>query len=96
MGLNLVRKRGIYTQIGLFGRPFEIDFELIAYRELRVTGSLGQKWTVWKRALALMERGLVKTRPLVSHTFPLTAWREAFQVFEGKKGLKIILDPAQT
>ena len=94
LGLNLVRRRGQYTQVGLFGRPFEIDFELIAYRELRVTGSLGQKWTAWRRALALMERGLVKTRPLVSHTFPLTAWREAFQVFEEKRGLKIILDPA--
>ncbi len=96
LALNLVRRRGQYTQVGLFGRPFEIDFELIAYRELRVTGSLGQKWTAWRRALALMERGLVNTRPLVSHIFPLTEWREAFRAFEEKKGLKIILQPDES
>ena len=93
LGLTLVRRRGQYTQVGLFGRPFELDFELIAYRELRVTGSLGQRYTAWKRSLALLERGQVNTKALVSHQFSLSQWREAFQAFEEKKGLKIVLLP---
>lgn len=93
MGLEMVRRLGQYTQVGLFGRPFELDFELIAYKELKVTGSLGQKYPVWQRALVLMARGQVDTGVLVSHTFPITAWREAFRVFEAKEGLKIVLTP---
>ena len=93
-GLEVTRRGGQYTQVGLFSSPFELKFDLIAYKELRVTGSLGQRWTSWQRALALMAQGQVDTRPLVSHVLPLTEWREAFRLFEEKQGLKIVLEPA--
>jgi L-iditol 2-dehydrogenase len=94
LGLEVTRRGGQYTQVGLFPRPFELKFDLIAYKELRVTGSLGQRWTSWQRALALMAQGQVDTRSLVSHVLPLTEWREAFRLFEEKEGLKIVLEPA--
>lgn len=93
MGLDMTRRRGQYTQLGLFGRAFELDFELIAYKEIKVTGSLGQRWNAWRRALAMMARGQVQTGPLVSHKLPITAWQEAFEIFESKQGLKIVLEP---
>jgi len=31
LALKLVRKKGKFTQMGLFGKPIEIDFEQIAY-----------------------------------------------------------------
>ena len=34
MALEMVRKRGKYTQMGLFGRPIEIDFGQIAFKEI--------------------------------------------------------------
>jgi hypothetical protein len=37
-GLRASRRRGQFTQIGLFGAAIQVDFELICYRELRVTG----------------------------------------------------------
>jgi threonine dehydrogenase-like Zn-dependent dehydrogenase len=70
-----------------------LDFGLIAYKELKVTGSLGQKWTAWRRGLTLLGQGQVDTESLVTHVLPLTRWREAFQLFEEKKGLKIVLQP---
>jgi L-iditol 2-dehydrogenase len=93
LGLQATRRGGQYTQVGLFAGPFELEFDLIAYRELRVTGSLGQRWTSWQRALALMAHGQVDTRSLVSHTMPLEEWREAFRLSEEKQGLKIVLEP---
>ena len=92
-GLEATRRGGQYTQIGLFSGPFDIKFDLIAYKELRVTGSLGQRWTSWQRALALMGQGQVNTKSLVSHVLPITEWREAFRLFEEKQGLKIVLEP---
>lgn len=94
LGLEATRRGGQYTQIGLFPSSFELKFDLIAYKELRVTGSLGQRWMSWQRALALMAQGQVDTRSLVSHVLPLAEWREAFRLFEEKQGLKILLEPA--
>jgi L-iditol 2-dehydrogenase len=93
LGLSATRRGGQYTQIGLFPGPFELSFDQIAYKELRVTGSLGQRWSSWQRALALMAQGQVDTRSLVSHVLPLSEWREAFRLFEAKQGLKIVLEP---
>jgi L-iditol 2-dehydrogenase len=93
LGLVATRRRGQYTQIGLMPAPFEVDFSLIAYRELRVAGALGQSWPSWTRSLDLMSRGSVDPRCLVSHTLPLSEWREAFRLVEEQRGLKVMLQP---
>jgi L-iditol 2-dehydrogenase len=93
LGLDVVRRGGQYTQVGLFGGPIELAFDRIAYKELVVTGSLGQRPASWERALALLAGGQADTRSLVSHTLPLTEWREAFRLMEEQEGLKIVLKP---
>jgi threonine dehydrogenase-like Zn-dependent dehydrogenase len=42
-----------------------------------------------------MEQGKVQLKPMISDVFPLSEWRQAFELFESRKGLKIILDPKQ-
>jgi L-iditol 2-dehydrogenase len=93
MALEMVRKRGKYTQMGLFGRPIEIDFEQIAFKEIQVNGFVAQRRPAWERALALMKRGVVPTERLISHEFPLHQWERAFQMFERREGVKLILLP---
>jgi len=93
LGLDLTRRGGQYTQIGLFSGPFELSFDRIAYKELRVTGSLGQRWTSWHKALALMKQGKVNPQTLISHVLPITEWQEAFRLSESREGLKIALTP---
>lgn len=90
-----VRKRGQLTQIGLFGKPISLDFERICYKEVKVTGSLGSRWTSWERALQMVAQGQVQLKPLVSDILPLAEWKKAFDLFEAKKGLKIVLDPKE-
>jgi L-iditol 2-dehydrogenase len=92
-GLAITRRGGQYTQVGLFPQPFELAFDTIAYRELRVTGSLGQRSSSWRRGLALLGQGLVDTRSLVSHILPLDGWQEAFHLVESRQGLKVVLEP---
>lgn len=93
LGLQALRRGGRYTQIGLFSGPFELAFDLIAYKELLVTGTLGQRWSSWRRTLSLMQQAQVQPRPLISHVLPLSQWREAFRLVEEKQGLKVILEP---
>jgi len=92
-GIKLVKKRGVYTQIGLFGEPFEINFEAIAYKELRVGGSFSQRWIAWETALKLLELKKVETKPLVTDIYPLHEWQAAFNKFERRQGTKIVLQP---
>ena len=93
LALDMVRKRGKYTQIGLFGKPIEIDFEKIAFKEIRVNGTVSQRRPVWKRTLNLMGRGIIRNERLISHELPLHDWKRAFEMFERKEGMKIVLIP---
>jgi L-iditol 2-dehydrogenase len=92
-GFSAIRKRGRYTQLGLFGRPISINFERVISKELNVIGSFGQRRSAWQRALALMARRKVSLGPLVSNVLPLSEWKRAFELFEKKQGLKVVLKP---
>jgi L-iditol 2-dehydrogenase len=93
--LDLVRRAGQYAQIGLFGKPVAWDLDQICYKELAVTGSNATVPSSWIRALRLLADGSVVTEPLISGVYPITEWREAFDVFERKTGLKTILQPVE-
>jgi len=93
MGLEVVRKRGKFTQIGLFGRPIEIDFEKICFKEIQVTGSFGSKWTTWEKAIQMLGEGKVQTKPLVSSSRPLSQWKESILGMEAKSEMKVVLVP---
>lgn len=93
MLLELVRRGGQYAQIGLFGKAVEWNLDEVCYRELSVTGSNASVPSAWNRALELMATGMVQTEPLVSRVFPITEWREAFDVFERRSALKTVLQP---
>jgi L-iditol 2-dehydrogenase len=93
MGLDMARKRGKYTQVGLFGRPIEIDFEKIAFHEIEVRGALSQRRPSWERALKLMEKNMVSCGALISHEFGLPEWKRAFEIAENREGMKILLVP---
>ena len=62
LALEAVRKRGKVSLMGLPGRRVEVDFEKIAYKELRVSGGIGQRRTAWERALKLMASGRSRQR----------------------------------
>ncbi len=91
--LSLVRRRGRYVQVGLFGKPVAWDLDQLCYKELIATGSNASVPSAWDRALALMAAGVVDTKKLITHRFPVTAWADAFACFERKDGVKTLLTP---
>jgi L-iditol 2-dehydrogenase len=91
--LELVRRRGRYGQVGLFGKPVTVDLDLVCYKELEMHGSFAHLPSAWRKALNLMASGQVQIRPLVSAILPITEWRTAFDAFERREGIKIVLTP---
>ncbi len=91
--LKLVRRRGRYVQIGLFGKSVAWDLDQVCYRELTVTGSNASVPSSWLKAIRLMADGKVQTRPLITDIFDLTDWEQAFETFDTKRGIKTLLRP---
>ena len=92
-GMELVRKRGWFCQIGLTGKPITFDIETICYKELHFSGSMASRFVNWEKGMALLRLGLVDLKPLATNIFPLEDWEKAFQMFREKKGLKLIFQP---
>lgn len=93
--LELVRRRGRFVQIGLFGKPVAWDLDQICFKELVVTGSNASTPPAWTRALQLLANGSVQTSPLISHVFDVTDWQRAFDTFEARSSIKVILQPVE-
>ena len=91
--LDLVRHRGRYVQVGLFGRPVTWDLEQVCMKELRVQGTFATVASSWPKALNLMRSGKVRTTPLISHRLPLEEWRQAFDIFGRREGVKVVFTP---
>ncbi|MEX2536257.1 MAG: zinc-binding dehydrogenase [Trueperaceae bacterium] len=91
--LTMARRRGRYLQVGLFGKPVAWDFDQVCYRELTVTGSNASTPDSWLRALELMGSGKVDAEAVISGTYPLAEWGQAFDDFEAKRGTKLLLVP---
>lgn len=93
MCLEIVRKMGRYTQVGIFGTPFQVDLDKIVLKQLRMQGSICHTWETWDTTLRLLGDGVFDLRPLISNRLPLSRWEDAFQgVIQGNE-TKVLLHP---
>ena len=90
-----LRKQGQYLQLGLMGHRIELDFDAIAFKQLKVTGSVSSRDISWRRTIELIQRGDVKPEALVSGVRPLEEWEDAFRLHTEKKQFKILFDPSR-
>lgn len=93
IGLTAVRRAGQFIQLGLFGRPVEIDWDQAVMKEINLQHSFASTWQSWEYALRLLGTGQVQTQPLVSDVLPLDGWEDAFRRFRQRQGIKFILTP---
>ena len=91
--LSLVRRRGRFVQVGLFGSPIMWDLDQVCYKELVVTGSNASTPESWVRAVRLLDSGAVNVKALVTHQFSLDEWEAAFETFHQKQGVKTLFRP---
>lgn len=93
LGLDLIKKRGRFVLVGIHGRPFELNFNQILYKELVVKGMFSHKYEAWERAIALAADGVIKAKPLVTDILLLSEWEQGFRRFAERKALKVIFEP---
>ena len=90
---DALRPLGRYTQVGHFGRNLSLNFDPVAFKQLRVSGSVGYTADTWRRALRILSQGHLPITDIVTHRLPLEEWRQAFELCENKSALKVLLLP---
>lgn len=91
--LDLVKKRGVYAQLGLLHGAAELDLSALATRELTLVGSYAKTMADWETAIRLAREGRVQLLPLASETLPLERHREAFEHAAGRNAFRVLFDP---
>ena len=91
--LDVVRKMGRYTQVGIFGSQLQIDLDQVVLKQLHLQGSICHTWETWERTLRFLRQDLIDLSPLISECLPMSRWKDAFQGVIAKKGIKYLLYP---
>ena len=89
-----LRKAGELVTVGLQGKPVEIDYDSLIFKEINLRGSFAHNKQSWNKAMDLLDQGRVNLRPLVTAEYPLDQWQEAFRCAEAGEGVKYLLYPA--
>jgi L-iditol 2-dehydrogenase len=93
LGLRVVKRRGRFVQVGIFGKTVEVDLDQVVLKELFVTGSFSQKYWAWEKAIDLAAKGRMQARPLITDVLSLSDWKQGFERFESRKAIKVVFEP---
>jgi L-iditol 2-dehydrogenase len=92
--IEVLKKTGILSQVGLYGKPAPVNMDRILFKELQLTVSYASERTSWEILLRLAAQGKLKGMDkLISARRPLADWEHAFAMFRNKEGYKIYLVP---
>jgi threonine 3-dehydrogenase len=91
-GINVVRKAGRFTFVGIPDQQIVLDIpnEFI-YKETQVQGVTGRvMWETWYQVTNLLSSGLLNVEPVITHRYPLEQFKEAFENVKDRRGGKVL------
>ena len=91
-GINVVRKAGRFTFVGIPDQQIVLDIpnEFI-YKETQVQGVTGRvMWETWYQVTNLLSSGLLNVDPVITHRYPLEQFKEAFENVKDRRGGKVL------
>jgi threonine 3-dehydrogenase len=91
-GINVVRKAGRFTFVGIPDQQIVLDIpnEFI-YKETQVQGVTGRvMWETWYQVTNLLSSGLLNVEPVITHRYPLEQFKEAFENVKDRQGGKVL------
>lgn len=91
--LSALRPLGQFVQVGHFGRDLNLPWDHIAFKQLQIQGSVGYTRDTWSQTMKTLAQGQLKVEDMVTHRFPLSNWREGFDLCENRQSAKVLLYP---
>ncbi|NJN92657.1 MAG: alcohol dehydrogenase catalytic domain-containing protein [Anaerolineales bacterium] len=90
--INLAARRGQVLYFAATLQPkVELDLDLIHYKELRLIGSYDSIVAQYEQALALINAGIAKVKPLISHRLPLEEVQTGYEIARNREGVKVLI-----
>ncbi|MBS4210926.1 zinc-dependent alcohol dehydrogenase [Neobacillus rhizophilus] len=96
LGLSILRPKGQFVQIGTSSKRTNVSFMDIAYKELKVTGSIAAIKEDWHIAIKLMEKLQTKALFIVKKYLELKDFKEGFEECLNNGGPKVLFTPRET
>jgi alcohol dehydrogenase/L-iditol 2-dehydrogenase len=91
--LDTVRRNGQITKLGWALEPVNMSMDEIVAKAVTYQGAFSHTWSTWETCLELLRLGRIETAPMISETWPITRWQEAFDRLEALDAHKILLYP---
>lgn len=89
--VETTHRGGQLVQIGLFGRPVELDLDRLTFEGITLQPSLGRSVTTWATAIDLAKA--VDLSPIIGPNFSLRDYEAAFDAARNREGVKVIINP---
>jgi threonine 3-dehydrogenase len=92
---RFLRKGGKVALIGLPSEPVRLNLGPdVIFKEARIVGIHGREmFATWSRMERMLEQGLLRIEPVLTHELPLERFAEGFALLEAGQGGKVILVP---
>ncbi len=92
-GLEMICKGGRFVEFSVMSGTSTVDWSIIGdAKEIVIYGSQLSPYC-FSRTIKGIVSGTLPTEGVVSHTFPLEDWAQAFAVADSGRGIKVILKP---
>ena len=92
--IDLLSKNGKLAVMGMSGKEYlSLKWNEAVFKELNIYTSLSSTYTSWELVISMLEENKINLLKIISHKFPLSRHREAFNIIMERKGLKVVLIP---
>ena len=91
--MQSLKPLGHYVQVGHFGKDLNVPWDLIAFRQLKIHGSVGYTKDTWRRTMEILGQQAIDLSDVITHQFDLSDWKKGFDLMEEKKAIKILINP---
>lgn len=86
---------GKVALLGIFPRPFEIDWDKVIFNGLTLRGIYGREmYETWYKMTSMIQTGL-DISPVITHRFHYTEFEQAFATMKSGRSGKVILEWAE-
>ncbi len=93
MALRMARKCGTVSIIGVHAARTEVHMGLAWIKSLKIVGGQANVIAHLDPVLALLASGRIDPSPLVTHHMPLQDAPHAYEIYDRREALKIVLTP---
>ena len=93
LACRLARKAGIVSATGVYAERVEVHMGVVWIKALTLKTGHANVIGHVDRVLAMMAAGVLDPTPLVTHRMPLAEAPEAYEVYDRREALKIVMSP---